>query len=248
MARLYTTALLLWTLLIPNILPAEEPVITPCSSAPTQEKGVWESFPEAFYFLLFPAGNMSPSPWSAEIVHRVLLAWDRFRAERGSVAAAYEMGRALYFGLGTPPNEVEGLRWLLAAADQGDSLARYTVAAIGFCRYAPKPFVPGKPFTKKSYADLPEEIRKRFTEEQCRVWLAEAVEAGYPKAIRLRAFVPEKEPANETEEIKTKLLWLERAQVAGDPYAEACRWDVLGFIPPKRHFSPNLVWTPWGTP
>ena len=249
MARLLTIALLLWTLLISNVLPAEEPKSTPCSSAPKREKGFWESLPEAFIFLLFPAGDLNPPSWIAKEVHRVLLAWDRFRAERGSVSAAYEVGRALYFGLGTPPNEAEGLKWLLTAADQGDLLARYTIAAIGFCRYVKRPVVPGEPFAKLNYPGLPEKIRQRFNEEQCRIWLAEAVEAGYPKAIRLRAFIPEKEPANEVEGLKSKLLWLEKARVAGDPFAEACGWDLIGFEPPKRgFFSPKLVWTARGTP
>jgi len=245
---LQTTALLLWSLLVPSIASAEEAEVAPCSSAPAQEKGIWESLPEAFVFLLFPAGDLNPPSWVAEELHRVLLAWDHFRAKRGSVSAAYELGRALYFGLGTSPNEVEGLRWLLAAADQGDPMARYTLAAIGFCRYAKQPVLPGEPFAKLNYPGLPEKIRERFNEKQCRIWLAEAVKAGYPKAIRLRAYVPEKEPANEADELKTKLLWLEKAHAAGDPYAEACRWDVLGFDPPKRRFSPKLVWTPRGTP
>lgn len=248
-AHLLAKALLILVLLVPNLSPAEEPEITPCSSAPTKEKGVGESLLEAFAFLLFPTGDLNPPSWTAKEVHRVLLAWDRFRAEQGSVSAAYEVGRALYFGLGTPPNEVEGLKWLLTAADQGDPLARYTVAAIGFCRYAKYPVIPGKPFGKLIYPGLPKNIREKFTEEQCRLWLAQAVETGYPKAIRLRAYIPEKDPADEVENLKYKLLWLEKAKAAGDPFAEACRWDLIGFEPPKRgFFSPKLVWTAQGTP
>ncbi len=247
--RHLTTPLFIWALLFTSSLPAGGTESTSCSSESAKEKGAWEAFPEFFLFLLFPAGNTNPSSWFAETAHRMLLAWDRFHAKRGSVSAAYEVGRALYFGLGTPPNEVEGLRWLLAAADQGDPLARYTIAAIGFCRYAKYPVLPGKAFAKVNYFGLPEKIRERFTEEQCRAWLLEAVETGSPKATRLRAFVPVKEPANEAEELKEKLLWLEKAQAAGDPYAQACRWDLVGFEPPDQgFFSPNLVWTPWGTP
>jgi len=217
-----------------------------------QEKGVLSSFTDSVSWALFPRGSKNipqSSPWVAETVHRILLTWDWFRAERGSPSAAYEVGRAMYFGLGTPPNEVMGLTWLLRAADQGDPLARYTLAAIGFCRYAKSPVTPGQPFVKKIYADLPEKIRKTFTEEQCRIWLAEAVEAGYPKALRLRAFVPEKVTTDKTEALKHKLLWLEKAAAAGDPYAESCRWDLIGYDPPKRSWKfPRWTWTPTGTP
>jgi len=220
-----------------------------CGSDKKEDKTFLRSFADSLSWLLAPRGDLTPSSWVAEKMHQGLLVWDRFRAEHGSPSAAYEVGRALYFGLGTRPDEIEGLRWLLKAADQGDPMSRYTIGAIGFCRYAPNPVLPGKPFTKKSYADLPEEIRKRFTEEQCRVWLAEAVESGYPKAIRLRAFVLEKEPSNEADGLKTKLLWLEKAQEAGDPYAKLCRWNLLEYKPPKRTFIlPDLVWTAWGTP
>ena len=227
-----------------------EPTRGPCPSDP--KKAFLESFTESFSWVLFPWGKIhapNSSSWIAETVHRVLLTLDRFRAERGSPSAAYELGRATYFGLATSPNEMMGLTWLLLAADQGDHLARYTLAAIGFCRYAKSPVVPGQPFAKRNYADLPEEIKKKFTEEKCRIWLAEAVEAGYPKAIRLRAFVPEKVAPDKIEALKDKLLWLEKAAAAGDPYAEYCRWDLIGYDPPKRSWRfPTWVWTPTGTP
>lgn len=241
--------LLLVSLATPPPLKAEEAKCSTCAPKTNEQEDFWKSFANSTSWLLMPRGDLTPSSWFAEKMHQGLLVWDRFRAEHGSPSAAYEVGRALYFGLGTRSDEIEGLRWLLKAADQGDPMSRYTIAAIGFCRYAPKPVLPGKPFTKKSYAGLPEEIRKRFTEEQCRVWLAEAVEAGYPKAIRLRAFVPEQEPSSEMETLKTKLFWLEKAQEAGDPYAKLCRWNLLEYKPPKRTFIlPDLVWTAWGTP
>lgn len=223
----------------------------------TQEKkakSFFESFTESVSWVLFPWGKNNlfrsySTSWIAETTHRILLTWDRFRAERGSPSAAYELGRATYFGLGTPPNETLGLAWLLQAADQGDMLARYSLAAIGFCRYAETPVVPGQPFAKRYYADLPGEIRKKFTEEQCRIWLAEAVEAGYPKALRLRAFVPEKVEADKTKALKEKLLWLEKAAAAGDPYAELCRWDLIGYYPLEKSWQfPSWVWTSTGTP
>jgi len=244
------TALVLLLFFLTNL--QAESNCSPCQSDPKKEKTLLESFTESISWVLFPWGKIhSPnsSSWIAETIHRILLTWDRFRAERGSPSAAYELGRATYFGLGTPPNEMMGLTWLLLAADQGDLLARYTLAAIGFCRYAKSPVVPGQPFAKRSYADLPKDIRKKFTEEQCRIWLEEAVEAGYPKALRLRAFVPEKVATDKIDALKHKLLWLEKAAAAGDPYAEYCRWDLIGYDPPKRswHF-PTWVWTPTGTP
>ena len=225
-----------------------------CPSSQKENKPLLKSFAESISWILFPWGKIhidlpnDPS-WLAETVHRILLKWDRFRAERGSRSAAYELGRAIYFGMGTPPCEEEGLRWLLFAADQGDPLARYAVASIGFCRYAKRSVVPGQPFAKRNYPNLPKDIRERFTEKQCQKWLAEAVESGNPKAMRLRAFVPEKIETDKTEALKHKLIWLEKAAAAGDPYAESCRWDLIGYAPRKRSFSlPAWVWTPTGTP
>ena len=244
------TALVLLLFFLTNL--QAESNCSPRQSDPKKEKPLLKSFTESVSWILFPWGEIhgpNSSSWLAETVHRILLTWDRFRAERGSPSAAYELGRATYFGLGTSPDEVMGLTWLLLAAEQGDLLARYTLAAIGFCRYAKSPVVPGQPFAKRHYADLPKEIRKKFTEEQCRIWLEEAVEAGYPKALRLRAFVPEKVLPDKTDALKYKLLWLEKAAAAGDPYAQSCRWDLIGYDPPKRSWRfPTWVWTPTGTP
>lgn len=219
-----------------------------CSCKRAEKETFLEHLAPLTYYLLFPRGESSPPSWIAERAHRALLIWDRHQAKHGSPAAAYEVGRSIYFGMGTPPNETEGLRWLLKAANQGDLMARYTVAAIGLCRYSQNPFLPGQPFTKRNYATLPIEIRDQFTEKQCQTWLTEAAEAGYPKAIRLRAFVPEIKQESEWQSMKTVLLWLEKAQDAGDPYAQLCRRKLLGFKSVGSLRLPNFVWTPWGTP
>ncbi|NDC79804.1 MAG: sel1 repeat family protein [Verrucomicrobia bacterium] len=221
----------------------------PCNSDQTGKKKSKYDLYGLLYFVLFPRGDKTPTSWVAEAVHRILLAWDRHQAERGSLSAAYELGRSTYFGLGTAPNETEGLKWLLKAAVQGDPLAQYTVAAIGFCRYSNDPLLAERAFTKKNYSSLPKDIRDHFTQQQCQTWLTEAAGRGYPKALRLRAFVPEKTGENEMQSLKTVLLWLEKAQIAGDPFAEGCRRELLGLKSTKSIFAfPDFIWTPWGTP
>jgi hypothetical protein len=220
-----------------------------CGSNQTKKEEFKYDFSWLIPYVLSPRGDKTPTSGVAETIHCILLAWDRHWAEHGSVSAAYELGRATYFGLGTGPNETEGLRWLLKAAVQGDPLAQYTVAAIGFCRYSNDASLTEKTFTKKNYTNLPKDIRDHFTTQQCQAWLTEATERGYPKALRLRAFVPEKTSENEIQSLKTVLLWLEKAQIAGDPFAEGCRRELLGLKSTKSIFAfPDFVWTPWGTP
>ena len=220
-----------------------------CCAKQTKDKDSGYDVYGLLNYVLFPRGDKTPDSWVADSVHRILLGWDRLWADRGDPSAAYEVGRAIYFGLGTAPNETEGLRWLLKAAVQGDPLAQYTVAAIGFCRYSKDPMQAEYSFTKKSYATLPVEIRNHFNEKQCQDWLTDSVDAEYPRALRLRAFVPEKKHENDLQSLKDMLLWLEKAQVAGDPFAEGCRRGLIGLTSIRSLFAfPDFVWTPWGTP
>ena len=245
----WAVATLFLTVLCHKDLSAE-PNQSSSNSEQKKEKTFFESAAESIAStIIYPSGHWDGSNLFAQQCHRFLLTWDRFRAKHGNSAAMYEVGRAIYFGLGTTPNEVEGLRWLLKAAEKGDPLARYTLAAIGFCHYAASPVIPGQPFVIKSYTNLPEDIRKTFTEPQCRIWLREVVQTGYSKALLLRAFVPETDDLKGDNDLKNKLLWLEKAQVAGDPYAEICRREVLGYEAPKNTFIfPDFVWRPSGTP
>ena len=245
----WAVAALFLTVLCHKDLSAE-PNQSSSNSEQKKEKTFFESAAKSIVSTLFyPIKYKKGSNLFAQQCHRFLLTWDRFRAKHGNSAAMYEVGRAIYFGLGTTPSEIEGLRWLLKAAEKDDPLARYTLAAIGFCQYAVSPVIPGQPFVNKSYANLPEDIRKTFTEPQCRIWLREAVQTGYSKALLLRAFVPETDDLKRGNDLKNKLLWLEKAQEAGDPYAKVCRQEVLGYEPPRYTFIfPDFVWTPSGTP
>ena len=142
----WAAAALFLTVLCHKDLSAE-PNQSSSNSEQKKEKTFFESAASGITaMVILPSGHWDGSNLFAQQCHRFLLTWDRFSAKHGSPAAMYEVGRAIYFGLGTTPNEVEGLRWLLKAAEKGDPLARYTLAAIGFCHYAASPVIPGQPF------------------------------------------------------------------------------------------------------
>ena len=55
----------------------------------------------------------------------------KFAAERGHTEARFQLGKCYYDGMGVEKNEAEGVRWLRAAAEQGDETAKEFLSGHG---------------------------------------------------------------------------------------------------------------------